>query len=136
MTTTIRPELSERNKYWIEKHRYYELKRFCLQYPMWKKALSYILAIHSRSINLPAQKSQTSLTEQHAIERLYFTNRIEMVEKAAAATDKDLGSYILQAVTEGCSYDVLKLRYDIPCCKDSYYELYRRFFWLLDKERQ
>lgn len=26
MATTIRPELSEKNPYWIEKHRYYELK--------------------------------------------------------------------------------------------------------------
>ena len=25
MATTIRPELSEKNPYWIEKHRYYEL---------------------------------------------------------------------------------------------------------------
>lgn len=26
MATTIRPELSEKNPYWIERHRYYELK--------------------------------------------------------------------------------------------------------------
>ena len=38
MATTIRPELSEKNPYWIERHRYYELKHFCLQYPIWKKA--------------------------------------------------------------------------------------------------
>lgn len=28
MSTTIRPELSEKNQYWIDKHRYYELKHF------------------------------------------------------------------------------------------------------------
>ena len=38
MATEIRPELSEKNPYWIGKHRYYELKHFCLQYPIWKKA--------------------------------------------------------------------------------------------------
>ena len=37
MSTTIRPELSEKNQYWIEKHRYYELKHFCLQYPIWRR---------------------------------------------------------------------------------------------------
>ena len=31
MATMIRPELSEKNPYWIERHRYYELKHFCLQ---------------------------------------------------------------------------------------------------------
>lgn len=40
MATTIRPELSEKNPYWIEKHRYYELKHFCLQYPIWQKQYS------------------------------------------------------------------------------------------------
>lgn len=38
MATLIRPELSTKNKYYIDKHRYYELKHFCLQYPEWKKA--------------------------------------------------------------------------------------------------
>ena len=36
----------------------------------------------------------------------------------------------------GISYDHLKARTGIPCCKDVYYDLYRRFFWLLSKERQ
>lgn len=40
MSTAIRPELSKSSKYWIDRHRYYELKHFCLQYPIWKKLLS------------------------------------------------------------------------------------------------
>ena len=38
MRNDMRPELSQKNPYWIGKHRYYELKHFCLQYPIWKKA--------------------------------------------------------------------------------------------------
>ena len=38
--TVLRPELSPKNKYHIDKHRYYELKHFCLQYPEWKKSYS------------------------------------------------------------------------------------------------
>ena len=33
----VKPELSKRNPYKLDKHRYYELKHFCLQYPDWKK---------------------------------------------------------------------------------------------------
>lgn len=58
-----------------------------------------------------------------------------MIERVARLTDLELSFYILQGVTEGYSYDILKARFDIPCCKDTYYELYRRFFWLLDIER-
>ena len=40
MATVLRPELSSKNKYYIDKHRYYELKHFCLQYTEWKKSYS------------------------------------------------------------------------------------------------
>lgn len=38
MGTTIRAQLSQKNKYYIDKHRHYELKHFCLQYPSWRRA--------------------------------------------------------------------------------------------------
>lgn len=56
-------------------------------------------------------------------------------ERLAIATDAELSNYILKGVTEGWSYDILKARSNIPCCKDVYYNLYRRFFWLLNKAR-
>ena len=37
MSRIIRPELSKSNPYYISKHRYYELKHFCLQYYEWKE---------------------------------------------------------------------------------------------------
>jgi hypothetical protein len=61
---------------------------------------------------------------------------MDMLERVAKETDEKLASYILKAITEGISYDHLRARTDIPCCKDTYYDLYRRFFWLLSKERQ
>ena len=50
MATEIRPELSEKNPYWIGKHRYYELKHFCLQYPIWKKAYNALLGLSNYPI--------------------------------------------------------------------------------------
>ena len=72
----------------------------------------------------------------HIDERLYYADRMKMVEQVAKETDEELSCYILEAITEGISYDHLKARTGIPCCKDVYYDLYRRFFWLLSKERQ
>lgn len=139
MSTTIRPELSERNKYWIEKHRYYELKHFCLQYPIWEKAHSALNSFSKMSMNtIPISKINiiSSPTEKCAEARLFYSDRMSMVEKIAKETDASLYNYILKAVTEGISYDILRTRFNIPCCKDVYYNLYRRFFWLLSKERQ
>ena len=58
-----------------------------------------------------------------------------MVEQAAMDADEYLWHYILRAVTEGLSYTYLKSRLDIPCSKDTYYDRYRRFFWLLSEAR-
>ena len=138
MSTTIRPELSDKNKYWIEKHRYYELKHFCLQYPMWKKTLSSLSSLGSKPTNVPISSSYGKNIDpvaDYVESSSFYSDRIEMLENVAEKTDPDLAKYILKAVTEGLSYDHLKSRLEIPCSKDTYYDRYRRFFWLLNKAR-
>lgn len=140
MGTTIRPELSVKNPYWIEKHRYYELKHFCLQYSVWKKAYASLEGLAARPMYTTdifvGAKGLNDPTAKCAMTKAFYSERIDMIERVAEQTDQQLASYILKAVTEGWSYDILKARLGIPCCKDIYYELYRRFFWLLDKERR
>lgn len=139
MATEIRPELSEKNPYWIGKHRYYELKHFCLQYPIWKKAYNALLGLSSRpndlDIFVKSGQVRSDLTARCAESRVSFAKRMELIEQAAIGTDGDLYPYILRGVTEGLSYNALKMQYAIPCCREVYYNLYRRFFWLLSKER-
>lgn len=138
MGNIIRAEVSENNPYWIEKHRYYELKHFCLQYPIWKKVYASLDGLSGHSTNFTTMVVSSTLgdpTARIGIAKTYYSDRIKMIERTAMQTDSSLGIYILQGVTEGWSYDIIKARLEIPCCKDTYYELYRRFFWLLNKER-
>lgn len=138
MSTLIRPQISEKNKYYIDKHRYYELKHFCLQYKEWKKAYatcneSIIFASNierNTSSNVPSD-----ITAKYAIKRAYYAGRIKIVEKAAMESDEFLYPYILQAVTEGLSYTYMKTKLNIPCGRDMFYDRYRRFFWLLSEAR-
>lgn len=134
----IRPELSKNNKYWISKHRYYELKYFCLQYPMWKKAYeaSDGLRICSYDLVYISTTEVDDPTGNCVEERSIYLDRMKTVEKAAIDADPYLASYILKAVTEGRSYNYLKTILDMPCSRDMYYDRYRRFFWLLDKTRE
>lgn len=138
MSTTIRPELSENNRYWIEKHRYYELKHFCLQYPIWKKAYLSLDGLSKRPADLmifSRTQNVSDPTARCAIAREFYQSRMEMVEQSAIGADPDLANYILKGVTEGVPFDILKARLEIPCSKDTYYDRYRRFFWLLNQER-
>ncbi|MCD7860974.1 MAG: hypothetical protein LUG25_03575 [Oscillospiraceae bacterium] len=137
MSTDIRPEVSAKNKYWIDKHRYYELKHFCLQYPRWKK-LCGIPDGYSRQSEpgMYVSTSEASDPVFRAIAaRAVYLDHIEMLERVAKETDSLLGNYILAGVTTGVSYDRLYSKIKIPCSKDTYYGLYRRFFWLLSRER-
>ena len=137
MGTVVRADISKKNAYWIDKHRYYELKHFCLQYPFWVKSYAELSFSQSQGIIFSEKKSgKSDPTLKIAEQRLFYAQRMEMVSKSAKKTDKTLVDYIFKAVTEGYSYTYLKAKLDIPCCRDVYYELYRKFFWLLDKERQ
>ena len=137
MSTTIRPELSDKNQYWIEKHRYYELKHCCLQYPIWRKAYAVLDGLSQRPTELAIFSNTHSDPTAKCVEaREFYFDRMKLVEQTTIATDGVLYSYILKAVTEGVSYEHLKARLEIPCCRDTYYDLYRRFFWLLNKGRQ
>lgn len=138
MGTVIRPEISAKNKYWISKHRHYELKHFCLQYGDWKRAYinckeSVIFA--SNVDRIPSSNTHSDLTAKYATKCAYYSERIQLIERAAKEADEFLYPYILKAVTEGLSYTYLKSRLDIPCGKDMYYDRYRKFFWILSELR-
>lgn len=138
MSTITRPELSAKSKYWVERHRYYELKHFCLQYPLWKQAvlgLSSLVESRLDGTTLSRTGEASDPTAACVEKREYYALRMKLVDDAASETDTLLGHYILLAVINGLSYDKLRLIHKIPCCRETYYELYRKFFWLLDKRR-
>jgi hypothetical protein len=139
MATVIRPELSIKNKYYIDKHRHYELKHFCLQYPDWKKSYTELDTSNvglSSFENTPSGNLPGDPTARRALAKAQLTERIEMVESIAREADHYLWQYILKAVTENLSYTYLKTKLGIPCGKDMYYDRYRKFFWLLSAARK
>ncbi len=138
MSTNIRPEISNKKRYWLPRHRYYELKHFCLQYPSWKRALAELDGMNRSGIDTPEHNHSNTISSpvENCVEkRSYYISHIEMVERAAKESSCDLGDYVLRGVTEGLSYDCIKAKLEIPCCKDTYYDVYRRFFWILSNLR-
>jgi hypothetical protein len=138
MATVIRAEISEKNKYYIDKHRYYELKHFCLQYNEWKKAYANCnesIIFTSKLERESSSNIHSDLTAKYAIKKLQYGSRIKLIERIALEADDFLYPYILKAVTEGLSYTNLKAVHNIPCGRDMYYDRYRKFFWLLSEAR-
>ena len=137
MSTKVRPEVSASNKYWISKYRYYELKHHCLQFNEWKqnyKEIEEALIHSSWMVEIRKDIKKSNPTEKDAERLSYFSKKIDTITRVAERTDKILAPFLLKAIMEGYSFNYLQQVMHIHCCKDIYYQMYRRFFWLLDKE--
>ena len=141
MSATVLPEVSKKNPYWIPRERYYELKWFCMQYNSWKNMLPYIsgLSRMENGLFISGYVGKTNYSDPvgtAALVRLYFQERIDMVEKAAKEAAPEFWKELLLAVTSNYSYEVLQARNQIPCGKELYYKRYRKFFWILNDMRK
>jgi hypothetical protein len=133
----LKPELSGKSKYWIPKHRYYELKHFCLQYPEWKRMYSDLgLETGASKLNVRRGSDISNPTARFGQMRAELWNAMELISKTATEASPDLGRFLLKAVTEEIPFTQLQTLYGIPCGKDLYYETYRKFFWLLSNKKR
>lgn len=129
-----RSELSTKNKYWIPKLRYLELKNFCLQYPDWKLALKEIVLLKSKS-EISSSGNFSDPTNLLAAKRMQYEERIHLIESTADLADPEISKWILKGVTEGYTYEYLRHQLGLPAGRDMYYDRYRKFFWILDQKR-
>lgn len=135
MATVIRSEVSKKNEYYISKHRYYELKHFCMQYKDFKRIYNDLCSyVKGGIVNIEKRDGAYPNDESMYVRERYLDN-ITLIETCCKLTDEDLWQYILQGVTEGLPYSYLRINYGIPCCKDIYYKLYRKFFYILSNKK-
>ena len=104
--------------YELSRHRFSELKHFCMQYNEWKRR--YV-----------SQDEKSLPPPETAIPKTAYLNAIRLIETTASDTNAKLGPYILESVTRDVSIKQLK-----PPCDSKTFGFYRhKFFWLLS-ERQ
>ena len=131
--------LSSKNKFWIPRPRYYELKWFCLQYDGWKKALASIDISPNSTSLVDASTGQPCMDDDTAHKAMlleYLSRRIQMVEQAVMKTAPELYSALMFGITKGAPYELVRIRTECPCGHELYYKKYREVFWHLDRMRQ
>lgn len=132
----VRNNLSDKNAYKLSKHRFLELKHMCLQYDEWRDILAGLDGYRGGIVTIHGRRERASgfdISDIVAMRERY-TRLVDMVERVAFNTEPELGKYILYGVTHDVGYDYLSLKMGMPCCRNVYYKLYRKFFWMLDSE--
>ena len=59
---------------------------------------------------------------------LSVINKDKVYVKGSGRTDRGV-----HAIGQRCHFE---LKYDIPCSRDTYYDRYRKFFWMLNDVRE
>ena len=116
-----------KGQYWLSKNRYYELKHFCLQYKEWQELYLRVL---SQTLN-----EKDDPTGEYAALAADLEWAMHLVKDTALGTDKVLGPFILDHVINGTNYVKLYTVDHIPCGKDLFYALIRKFFYILSIQK-
>lgn len=134
----VKSEVSKKNKYHVEKFRYLELKNFCFQYPTWKKMYASLDGLSKRPDDLEKFRKDgvEDPTSGIAVTLEKISRKMELIEQAAIAANPEISQYLIVGVTEKIGYDILTMRYPVPCSRETYYVAYRKFFWILNKTRE
>ena len=112
-----------KTEYSISKHRFYELKHFCLQYPEWK-------ALYSTLDGWPEEigKNEGDTTSKDGIRRADLAYKMELVRETAhdvcGEYERDIFEYVILGVKQKLSWD-----------QKDFWHYYQKFFWELSRRR-
>lgn len=121
--------------YGISRHRYEELKAFCLQYEEKKAKINRGITSGANN-GMPKSNYKENQLENNAIRNVMYQKDCEMIEQAAVAASAEIYPYIIKSVTNNLSYRFIE--YDehlgrIPVGINEFYAYRRLFYYFLDK---
>lgn len=128
--------LSMKNKYYIPKYRYYELKYRCRQYNDWleefNNATGY-LATHDPSKERVDGGEEKNLVYEAMLKRQYYKVKMDRLKHCLLSLPMTLQNPIFEAVTEGKGWQVIQAKYGLTCTRYEYYDAYHFFFYTYGK---
>lgn len=136
MREATKGTLSKKNKYYISKYRYYELKYHCLQYDEWVKEIADLdFSIRSKHFeNDRVDGGETGDPTFLLVEkRQQYSYLIDEIYTVLLYLPEELREPIKDAVTHGLGWGVIQARYGLYCTRDEYYDAYHKFFYILSQ---
>lgn len=129
--------------YRLSKHRYLELKHYCLQYGEKKEQLDKCYSISGVCFdkepggsNLPGKP-----TERNALIAAELSKYISLIDdtiREVAGGSDELTKALDENIKKELSFDTIRVNSNrkIPCGRQQFYEMRCKFFFILDKKLQ
>ena len=112
-----------KSEYKLSKHRFYELKHFCLQYPEWEHLYSQLDGWAKES-----GSNESDTTSRDGIRRADLMWKMELVRE----TCRDIcGPYECEVF----DYVILGIGPQLSSDQKDFWYYYRKFFWELSRRR-
>jgi hypothetical protein len=126
------------DKYGISSKRYKELCGFCEQYPDWKKELLQYSVVKSPIISdMPkAPMNNSDTTGEMAVRRCEKESKCTLIEETAIETSTEFAQYLIKSICYEVPVNYLISYEEMPLAKSQFYELRRKFFFILDKNKK
>ncbi len=137
MKNQQRAEVSKKNPWYIPKEKYYEMLYFSRQYPTMRQELRDLQKSYP-TIDMSEKVASSDIptpTEKAAERCAVIREKMSLIEETAKEAGDDIAKWLLIGVTTMRSYEYLSLKMGMPLCRSSYYERYRKYFYLLAQKR-
>lgn len=139
--TKVRAKLSETNRYYIDKHAFYSAYHYALQYKEWKSEYE-TLSKYGDSTGVDYSRDKTGSspgvgdpTFNLGTRLAKLKSNIDLIESSALEVNPILYKWLIKAVTEEfVSYNYLRTVLNIPCGKNFYYKMRRKFYYILSQK--
>ena len=123
------------SKYYLPKETYLTVVHYCRQYPIWMQELNMEFDAR-QGISYDRDRVQTSnnsdSTSSLGIKRAEVSRKKDMLEHVAYETANGMAKWIILGCCFSMTYLQLKT-YGIPCGKDLYYKLRRKFYYKISE---
>ena len=112
-----------KSEYELSKHRFYELKHFCLQYPEWEH-LYFLLDGWAKEIG----NNEGDTTSRDGIRRADLMYKMELIRETCHDICGEYEQQVFDLV-------ILGIKPKLSSDQKDFWYYYRKFFWALDKAR-
>lgn len=124
-------------KYNISKYRYRELYNFCLQYDERRRQIEELQhQSPSPSDGMPKGSGISNPTALVGTRIATLSAENKIIEQSAREASPELCYWLLEAAKYDLKFDFLHLREGMPCGKNEFQKLRRKFYYILDQKKR